>query len=732
MTTVVQAATDVLLGVDKGITKTAVLPNQPVAGRLLYSHLGGNKTLTDIAEPVGWHLVTTPYISAQVSGALAVRIADGTVDDKSCVWTWTKSERVAVSIVETDFLPASVVPSSVTTNPSPPDDLTDFTTISGGSGAVAENSFSIAGLSIDTGDLATVGAATMAWSGGFVNATDQVGDASGTATDNAGASSFTAIKDGTPSTATATWLTPDNPALFVATFAPSEGGPSEPVATLTSQWCGALTESGAVIATKVANFGSLVGAIAYGTSPTLAGATITSGVSISAAGVYKVALTGLTANTTYYYAAQVGSTRLEIRSFKTLPVVDSPASFSFGFASCRNKDVPVNVYTDMAARGPLFNLLIGDMHYRDINTTIQDDYRAAYNEFLEQPTVVNLMRTVPTDYIYDDHDWCGNDSHATSQGAATAKATYRERVPHYTLAQPSGNGAEHTFIVGRVRFIVLDCRAYRSQNGAVDDASKTMLGATQKAWFKDLLQNPTTPVTIVISSVGWIGGPDAGQDHWGNYDTERTEIAPFIAASTSKVIFLSGDAHMLAVDSGVNAEGGAVVFHAAPLNRFSSVKGGPYSEGTYTGSSVGAVTQQYGYVDVVDSNTSIDVTYNGIKEDGTTWKTYTVTVPTDPAAVQNISYVLEGVWNGTEVVPIAGGAGGTGPQGPAGKSAYQVAVDEGFVGTEVEWLASLKGAQGDPGAPGTPAVHTVITATDYAQLTPQQQADPSVLYFISG
>lgn len=36
--------------------------------------------------------------------------------------------------------------------------------------------------------------------------------------------------------------------------------------------------------------------------------------------------------------------------------------------------------------------------------------------------------------------------------------------------------------------------------------------------------------------------------------------------------------------------------------------------------------------------------------------------------------------------------------GPPGKSAYEVAKENGFVGTEKEWLASLKG---EPGAPGT-------------------------------
>jgi len=40
----------------------------------------------------------------------------------------------------------------------------------------------------------------------------------------------------------------------------------------------------------------------------------------------------------------------------------------------------------------------------------------------------------------------------------------------------------------------------------------------------------------------------------------------------------------------------------------------------------------------------------------------------------------------------------TGSQGPPGLSAYQSAVADGFVGTEVEWLASLVGAPGLSGS----------------------------------
>lgn len=44
-----------------------------------------------------------------------------------------------------------------------------------------------------------------------------------------------------------------------------------------------------------------------------------------------------------------------------------------------------------------------------------------------------------------------------------------------------------------------------------------------------------------------------------------------------------------------------------------------------------------------------------------------------------------------------------------GASAYQLAVDLGFVGTEEEWLESLNGEDGDPGAAATVTVGTVTT-----------------------
>lgn len=55
-----------------------------------------------------------------------------------------------------------------------------------------------------------------------------------------------------------------------------------------------------------------------------------------------------------------------------------------------------------------------------------------------------------------------------------------------------------------------------------------------------------------------------------------------------------------------------------------------------------------------------------------------------------------------------------GTQGPPGLSAYQIAVQDGYVGTEVQWVASLRGATGATGATGPTGVRGPVGATGAA------------------
>lgn len=81
------------------------------------------------------------------------------------------------------------------------------------------------------------------------------------------------------------------------------------------------------------------------------------------------------------------------------------------------------------------------------------------------------------------------------------------------------------------------------------------------------------------------------------------------------------------------------------------------------------------------------VSFNFDFSDGTTIHTNAVKLP-----VGNNVYVAGGG---------SSSSGGSGT-GQDGKSAYEIAVQDGFVGTEEEWLASLVGPKGDKGDPGTP------------------------------
>lgn len=73
------------------------------------------------------------------------------------------------------------------------------------------------------------------------------------------------------------------------------------------------------------------------------------------------------------------------------------------------------------------------------------------------------------------------------------------------------------------------------------------------------------------------------------------------------------------------------------------------------------------------------------------------------------------VYTKTEVdaaIAAAGGTGSAGEDGEDGLSAYQIAVNNGFEGTETQWLASLQGEDGTDGADGTTVVVGTTTTGD--------------------
>ena len=359
-------------------------------------------------------------------------------------------------------------------------------------------------------------------------------------------------------------------------------------------WCGALQPNSVRFKVRI-NHASTTVRIHLSTQPDLSDAFISGLQTADASNNYIVGLPaiGLQPNTHYYYGVESNGVvdMSQIGHFKTPGT--GAYSFSFAFASCAASNSNHEVFAAINHADPLFFLHLGDMHYHNITQNDQDLYRDAYNQVFSNPRQADLYRSCPIAYIWDDHDYGPNDSNGTSPGREAARLTYREYVPHYPL--PAGNGDAaiyQAFTIGRVRFILTDLRSERSPKSAPDNETKTMLGPDQKAWFKNELLTAKGNHRLIVwaCSLPWIAARASGADDWGGYSTERGELADFIRDNQiPPILIISGDAHMVAIDDGRNSDyatgGGAAmpVFHGSSLDQSGSVKGGPYSHGTFPG-----------------------------------------------------------------------------------------------------------------------------------------------------
>ncbi len=335
--------------------------------------------------------------------------------------------------------------------------------------------------------------------------------------------------------------------------------------------------------------------------------------------VVSVRLGRLLPDTVYHYAWTAGGAgdALEVADlshrgrFRTFPEV--PASFTVAFGSCARTGSSHPVWDVLRAAEPLLFLHMGDFHYEDVASRRRAPYRRAYSASLAAPRQSRFYRSTPVAYVWDDHDFGGNNADARSPGRRAVRLVYQEMVPHYPL--PAGSGdvpIQQSFSIGRLRFVLSDLRSERSPVASPDGPGKTTMGAAQKAWWKEqmLAARDAGELVVWVSTIPWIGDAGASRDGWGHYAHERRELAAFLAERriAGRLVMLSGDAHMLAIDDGSHsgyAPGGGAgfpVMQAAALDRNGSVKGGPYSEGTFPNVRRGDLeTGQFGVMTVRDA-----------------------------------------------------------------------------------------------------------------------------------
>ena len=387
-------------------------------------------------------------------------------------------------------------------------------------------------------------------------------------------------------------------------------------------WSGAVTSDSAVVKARVGSASDprlVVGERTFAPSH------------VSSSGVATFRLDALQPSTEYVYRVEVGdASSLEgrLRTFDA-----GPMSFRFVFGSCARTASNSSVFETMESLDPLLFVHMGDFHYENIASNEVAEYRSAFDEVLASERQASLYRSTPIAYIWDDHDYGPNDSDGTHPGKPAALAAYDETVPHYPLVR-DGEGrptdVRQAFTVGRVRFVMTDVRSHRTPEGEPDGPDKTMLGVSQREWLLQELETAAESheVIVWVNVVPWI--TEAGSGHgWGRYDWERRVIADRIRelGLVDRLIVLSGDAHMVAIDDGTNSnfatravsgERGFPVVHAAPLDRYARHKGGPYSHGKAARRILFGLIQiqQFGLADITDDGEIVELELTGRNKKG--------------------------------------------------------------------------------------------------------------------
>lgn len=393
-------------------------------------------------------------------------------------------------------------------------------------------------------------------------------------------------------------------------------------------WSGGLTDTGITVSAKVIASTSCRLAVSS-TDPTLAtGLTFSSAVMSDSDGWVKLPISGLTANTFYTYGIEVAGAIDPTRgSFKTAPTAaGTGASFTFCFSSCNVSTSTHKVFDSIRTRAPLFLAHLGDLGYAEITTNSPASFRTNYNSILTSATQGPMYAKVPVVYQFDDHDFGGDNSNNTSAAKPAAQTVFRQVVPTYSL--PVSDGTYRSFRIGRARFIVTDLRSFRSVDTDTDDATKSMMGATQKAWFKsELLAAKAAGDQAIFwfSSSVWnvlapFTGQDADLDHWGAFSTERTEIADYVKANNiTGLVVCCGDSHSLGYAVAENADfatgGGAPipVLMASALDQTQTTR-----NANWTATTTSANAGQYGVVNVTDDGSLLTWDFHGIRADITT------------------------------------------------------------------------------------------------------------------
>ncbi|MFD5766317.1 alkaline phosphatase D family protein [Streptomyces sp. NPDC127049] len=240
-------------------------------------------------------------------------------------------------------------------------------------------------------------------------------------------------------------------------------------------------------------------------------------------------------------------------SFTTAPPPGRPSVVTMGLGSCA-PSVPSHVWTRVRDEGCDSFVMLGDTPYVDSSDLAVA--RRKHREFLVQPEISRLIRSMPVWATWDDHDFGGNDKHGDHAGKASNRTAFVDHRANATFGHDdegvpltdrgAGEGVYTSFRRGPIEVFLLDPRWFsRTEPSWADPAKPTCLGRTQWEWLRERLRESTAPFKALATGMIWDDKQNPESDDWGHYAHERDAILDFVAAERIPGCFLvGGDIHV--------------------------------------------------------------------------------------------------------------------------------------------------------------------------------------------
>ena len=290
-------------------------------------------------------------------------------------------------------------------------------------------------------------------------------------------------------------------------------------------------------------------------------------IALGPGGIGSTVVTGLVFNRAYLVTALTSAGRLGPCRVRTAPRDDDPHPVRIAVSADYDPD-PIfasDLIDHLLAATPDLFVSLGDFPYTDngpVPTTVAE-YRQRHVDHRIAPAGRRLFEGVGVRAIYDDPEfhnaWDPTFVRAVPGRYAAAMQVWDELFP---IREPVGDLRYRRWRWGRhVECFLLDCRRFRSENAAPDDAAKQMLGATQRTWLTEGIRASAATFKLVFTSVPL--DLALGNDSWSAFTTERALLLDALVGVPG-VLFVAADQHYFAAhrhDHGVRE------FQVGPLAR---------------------------------------------------------------------------------------------------------------------------------------------------------------------